>query len=135
VSTKLGGLKGKVIGVLGLAFKENTDDMRDAPAVDIIQALAGEGARVRAYDPVAMDNARLLLPDVELVADPYELAKGCDALVVVTPWNEFKNFDFKRLKSLMRSPVVFDGRNIYNPAEMAELGFEYHGVGRASGGK
>jgi UDPglucose 6-dehydrogenase len=135
VSAMLGGLKGKVIGVLGLAFKENTDDMRDAPAIDIIQALAGDGARVRAYDPVAVDNARALMPDLELVADPYELAKGCDALVVVTPWNEFKNIDLKRLKGLMKSPVVFDGRNIYNPVEMRELGFEYHGIGRASSGK
>jgi UDPglucose 6-dehydrogenase len=131
----LGGLPGKTVGVLGLAFKENTDDMRDAPVLDIVQALRTGGARVRAYDPVAMENARALLPDLELAADPYELARGCHALVVVTPWNEFKNVDLRRIKSLMETPVVFDGRNIYNPAEMRDLGFTYHGIGRSAGGR
>ncbi len=131
----LGGLKGKAVGVLGLAFKENTDDMRDAPALDIAHLLLEAGARVRGYDPVAMDSAHSLLPELELAPDPYELARDCDALVVVTPWNEFKNIDLRRIKGLMRTPVVFDGRNIYNPAEMRELGFQYHGIGRAAGGK
>jgi len=111
----VGDLHGKVIGLLGLSFKPNTDDMRDAPSITIAQGLQSQGAQVRAYDPVAMEIAGPQLPGVEMQPDPYTLAEGCDALVV---------------RKLMRQPVLFDGRNIYEPAEMAELGFIYRGVGR-----
>jgi UDPglucose 6-dehydrogenase len=130
VGRMAGGLKGKTIGLLGLAFKPNTDDMREAASIDIAQGFLEAGAKVRAYDPVAMDNARNLLPDVALMNDPYELAKGCDALVVVTEWNEFKNLDLAKVRDAMKTPILFDGRNIYEPAEMRALGFTYRGIGR-----
>jgi len=126
----LGGLEGKTIGLLGLAFKPNTDDMREAPSIDIAQGLITAGALVRAYDPVAMENAHNLLPAVEMVSDPYLLAKGCDALMVLTEWNEFKNIDLERVREVMQTPVIFDGRNIYDPLEMRVLGFTYRGIGR-----
>ncbi len=127
----LGGtLRDKVIGLLGLAFKPNTDDMREAPSVDLYHMLVNEGAIVRGYDPVAMENARRLLPELQLAEDPYDLATGVDALVVVTEWNEFKHLDLKRIKGLMRGDVLIDGRNIYEPKHMRELGFRYRGMGR-----
>jgi UDPglucose 6-dehydrogenase len=126
----VGDLNGKVIGLLGLSFKPNTDDMRDAPSITIAQCLQAEGAQVRAYDPVAMEIAGPQLPGVEMRFDPYSLAEGCDVLVVLTEWNEFKQLDKARVCGLMRQPVLFDGRNIYEPAEMVELGFTYRGVGR-----
>ena len=126
----VGDLQGKLIGLLGLSFKPNTDDMRDAPSISIAQKLLAEGAIVRAYDPVAMEIAQPLLPGVEMMPDPYTMAKGCDALVVVTEWNEFKQLDRSRLCGLMRKPVLFDGRNIYEPDEMVKSGFIYRGVGR-----
>ncbi len=126
----LGSLKNKVIGLLGLSFKPNTDDMREAPSLSIARMLLSEGAIVRAYDPVAMPNARKLLPDVQLADNPYEMAEGCDALVVVTDWNEFKQLDMERIRDLMRQPVLIDGRNIYDPARMRALGFRYRGIGR-----
>ncbi|NPA91673.1 MAG: UDP-glucose/GDP-mannose dehydrogenase family protein [Chloroflexi bacterium] len=125
-----GSLQDKVIGLLGLSFKPNTDDMREAPSIDLYHMLINEGAIVRGYDPVAMENARRLLPEMELAEDPYQLAEGADALVVVTEWNEFKNLDLKRVLSLMRGNVLIDGRNIYDPKRMRELGFEYRGMGR-----
>jgi len=131
----LGGLKGKTVGLLGLAFKPNTDDMREAPSVTIARYLTSEGARVRAYDPAAMENARRILPEVELAPDPYALAEGCDALVVVTEWNEFKHLDLKRIRDVMRRPVLLDGRNIYDPATVRALGFTYRGVGRGYNGE
>jgi len=118
---------------LGLAFKPNTDDMRAAPSIEIAHLLQHEGAQVKGYDPVAMENAKRELPDVILCSDPYELAEGCDALVVVTEWNEFKHLDMTRIKPLMRRPVLIDGRNIYDPAQMEALGFIYRGVGRGYG--
>jgi UDPglucose 6-dehydrogenase len=127
-----GDLKDKVIGLLGLSFKPNTDDMRDAPSITIAQKLQAEGASVRAYDPVAMDVARLLLPGVDMMRDPYALANGCDALVVVTEWNEFKQLDKSRIHDLMRQPIFYDGRNIYEPDDMAQYGFIYRGVGRGT---
>jgi UDPglucose 6-dehydrogenase len=131
VKSLLGGnLKGKTVGMLGLAFKPNTDDMRDAPSIDIASELNAAGARVRTYDPVAMDVARKIVTDVEMFSDPYEMAKGCDALMVVTEWNEFKQLDLEKLKDLLKSPVIFDGRNIYDPAVMKGMGFTYRGVGR-----
>jgi UDPglucose 6-dehydrogenase len=129
----LGGLKGKTIGLLGLAFKPNTDDMRDAPAIDIAQGLLAEGASVRGYDPISMEVAREMLPAVELLDDPYTMAEGCDALMVVTEWNEFKNLDLERIRNLLKQPVLLDGRNIYNPEHMLSLGFTYLGIGRGNG--
>lgn len=126
----LGPLSGKVIGVLGLAFKANTDDLREAPSLEIIHLLQAEGVTIRAYDPVAMERARPILSNVEFADDAYQLATGCDALVLVTPWNEFKELDMARVRAAMRTPVLFDGRNIYDPARMAGLGFTYLGVGR-----
>ncbi|MFL7871975.1 MAG: UDP-glucose/GDP-mannose dehydrogenase family protein [Anaerolineales bacterium] len=125
-----GGLKGKTIGLLGLAFKPNTDDMRDAPSIDIAQALTAAGAKVHAYDPVAMDVARPILPAVEMFGDPYSMSDGCDALMIITEWNEFKQLDWLKVKELLKSPVIFDGRNIYDPVMMKEMGFRYHGMGR-----
>lgn len=130
-----GDLQGKVVGILGLSFKPNTDDMRDAPAIDIAQGLIARGARVRAYDPVATEVAAHLLPDVELLSDPYTVAAGSDALMIVTEWNEFKQLDLERVRGLMRTPVVFDGRNIYDPAVMRRLGFQYRALGRGYNGK
>ncbi len=133
VEKMLGGnLKGKTVGLLGLAFKENTDDMRDAPSVDISNALIAGGAKVRGYDPVAREAAAPLMPSVEIFDDMYKMAKDCDALVVVTPWNEFKQLDLEKVKGLLRSPVIYDGRNIYDPARMKEMGFTYRAIGRGS---
>jgi UDPglucose 6-dehydrogenase len=126
----VGEFRGKTVGLLGLSFKPNTDDMRDAPAVTLAQKLLAYGATVRAYDPVAMEVAQTVLPGVEMVRDPYTLAEGCDALMVITEWNEFKQLDLDRICSLMRHPVIFDGRNIYDTKEMDSLGFYYRGVGR-----
>ncbi len=126
----VGGLQGKTIGLLGLSFKPDTDDMRDAPAITIAEKLLAGGAVVRAFDPVAMQIAAPQMPGVQMVEDVYLLAEGCDALVVITAWNEFKNLDLERVRSLMRQPVILDGRNIYDPVHMARLGFTYHGVGR-----
>jgi UDPglucose 6-dehydrogenase len=123
-------LPGRVIGLLGLAFKPNTDDMREAPSVDIARVLLAAGAEVRAYDPAAIERSRLLLPDVEYMKDAYDVAAGADALVLVTEWNEFRQLDLVRVKRLMRRPVIVDGRNIYDPAAMKSLGFTYRGIGR-----
>ncbi|MCB0119875.1 MAG: UDP-glucose/GDP-mannose dehydrogenase family protein [Anaerolineales bacterium] len=125
-----GSLKGKTVGLLGLAFKPNTDDMRDAPAIDIAETLVKAGAKVRAYDPVAMDVARPILPAVELFDGAYQMADGCDALIIVTEWNEFKQLDLDKVKGLLKSPVLYDGRNIYEPGRMKELGFTYRAIGR-----
>ncbi len=126
----LGGLDGKTVGVLGLSFKPGTDDMRDSPALEIIHFLQVEHARVKAYDPAAMRAASRLLPDVELCVNPYEVARDSDALAVLTEWNEFKQLNMSRIKSLLRQPVLFDGRNIYDPKELEKLGFAYRGIGR-----
>ncbi len=136
VETMLGGsLKGKTIGLLGLAFKPNTDDMRDAPSVDISNALIAGGAKVRAYDPVARETAAPHMPAVEIFDDMYKMADECDALIVVTEWNEFKQLDLEKVKSLLKSPVIYDGRNIYDPVRMKEMGFTYRSIGRASNGQ
>lgn len=131
VEKMLGGnLKGKTVGLLGLAFKPNTDDMRYAPAIDISNALIEAGANVRAYDPVAMQVAKPILPNIEMFADSYTMAKDCDALMVVTEWNEFKQLDLEKIKGLLKSPIIYDGRNIYEPNRMKEMGFTYKAVGR-----
>ena len=126
----LGSLRGKTVGLLGLAFKPNTDDMREAPSAHIARMLQTAGARVRAYDPVAMRAAARVVPGVELAENVYALVEGCDALIVVTEWNEFKNLDLARIRESMKQPVLIDGRNIYDPTVMKELGFYYRGVGR-----
>ncbi len=126
----LNGLNEHIIGVLGLAFKPNTDDMREAPALELIHLLQHEGARVRAYDPVSMDNAKRIMPELTCCADPYEVAEGADALIVATEWNEFKHLDLERIRKTMRRPIFVDGRNIYDPERMKALGFIYRGVGR-----
>ncbi len=123
-------VKGKTIAVLGLSFKPNTDDMRYAPPIDVIEYLRAEGASVRAYDPQAMKEAAHLLPKVTLCKDAYEAARGADCLAVLTEWNEFKELDFTRMKKLLRQPLLADGRNVYDPARMRKLGFKYIGVGR-----
>jgi UDPglucose 6-dehydrogenase len=131
VEKMLGGsLKGKTIGMLGLAFKENTDDMRDAPSVDISNAFIAAGANVRGYDPVARLVAAPMMPAVEIFDDVYKMTDGCDALIVITPWNEFKQLDLEKVKDLMKTPVIYDGRNMYDPPRMKEMGFTYKAVGR-----
>ena len=129
----LGSLRGKTVGVLGLSFKPNTDDMRDAPAVEIIHYLQNEGAQVRAYDPVAVASAQKILKNVVYSETPYAVAEGADALILVTEWNEFKQLDMQRIVRSMRQPVLFDTRNIYDPAKMQALGFTYRGIGRGYG--
>jgi UDPglucose 6-dehydrogenase len=127
----LGPLDRRVIGVLGLSFKPNTDDMREAKSLEIITQLLEAGATVRAYDPVAMDKARKILPSVVEYADSaYDAAEGADAVALVTEWNEFKLLNLERLRSVMRHPVIFDGRNLWEPERMRRLGFAYHSVGR-----
>ena len=126
----LGGLDERQVGLLGLSFKPNTDDMRSAPSIELAHLFHNEGAHVKAYDPAAMENARRLLPEVELCADPYQVAEGCDALIVVTEWDEFRNLDKERLLAAMRQPYLIDGRNIYDAEEMTKLGFVYWGLGR-----
>jgi UDPglucose 6-dehydrogenase len=126
----LDNLNERVVGLLGLAFKPNTDDIREAPSIDIARVLLAAGARVRAYDPAAMERTQAILPELDYKKDAYEVAAGADALVVVTEWNEFRHLDMTRLKTSMRKPIVIDGRNIYVPATMRELGFTYRGIGR-----
>src|SRR5690348_1031399 len=123
-------LPGKTIGLLGLAFKPNTDDMREAPSVDIAKVLLSAGAEVRAYDPAAIERSKQILPGVVYANDAYEVATGADAIVLVTEWNEFRQLDMARVRQLMRRPVIVDGRNIYDPAAMKSLGFTYRGIGR-----
>ncbi|MFL6373637.1 MAG: nucleotide sugar dehydrogenase, partial [Pyrinomonadaceae bacterium] len=127
----LGDVSGKTIGILGLSFKPETDDMRESPAIDIIEVLIQKGAKVRAYDPVAMNEARRCLPDsLEYAKDEYDAIDGADALVIITEWNQFRALDMEKVKRLLRSPKIADLRNIYEPEDMRELGFDYVGVGR-----
>jgi len=130
ISLKVGDLKGKVIGVLGLSFKPNTDDIRESSAIAIIEGLLEKGARVKAFDPAAMDEARRVLPGIAYGKDAYDVAEGCDALVLVTEWNQFRRLDLHRIKSLLRKPVFIDLRNVYEPDQMKQLGFDYDCVGR-----
>lgn len=126
----VGDLKGKVIAILGLSFKPETDDMRESPAIEIINELVKRGATVKAYDPVAMAEARHYLPDIAYAADEYDAIDGADALVIITEWNQFRALDMEKVRSLLNSPKVADLRNIYEPADMREMGFDYVGVGR-----
>ena len=126
----LGTLRDRKVGLLGLAFKPNTDDMRDAPSIEVAHMLLREGAQVAGYDPVAHPVAQRVMPELTLASSPYDLAVGRDALVLMTEWNEFKHLDLLRLRSLMQTPVFVDGRNVYEPETMREAGFLYRGVGR-----
>jgi UDPglucose 6-dehydrogenase len=123
-------LQNKTIAIWGLSFKPKTDDIREAPALNIISRLLDEGAKVHAFDPIAMDKARGMLPDINFYDDPYEAVDNCNALILVTEWDVFRNLDFSKVKTLMADPVIIDGRNIYNPDELCRLGFTYWGVGR-----
>ncbi|MGI6741602.1 MAG: UDP-glucose dehydrogenase family protein [Brevefilum sp.] len=125
----LGDLKGRRIGVLGLSFKPNTDDTRDAPALDIIRLLLAKGADVQGYDPQAMKVSKTLIPELSLRDNPYEVARDADALLLATEWNEFKSLDFKKIKQAMRGNVILDGRNIWDGQALHEMGFEYMGIG------
>ena len=131
----LGGFRGKVIGVWGLSFKPNTDDMRDAPSVSIIRMLQNEGADVHAYDPVATETARAILPAITYCDSPYSAAQEADAVFLLTEWNEFKQLDMLRIRDLMRRPILLDGRNVYEPQQMREMGFIYRGMGRGYSGE
>jgi UDPglucose 6-dehydrogenase len=123
-------LYGKTIGILGLTFKAGTDDVRTSLSIDIIEALEREGAQVRAYDPKGMEQVSRLLPGLIRCEDPYQVAQGSDALLILTGWEEFKALDMGRMKGLLRNPVIVDGVNLLNPKAMRELGFLYSGVGR-----
>jgi UDPglucose 6-dehydrogenase len=131
IVASLGGdVRGKTLGMLGLSFKPETDDVRDSPALSIAAALLAAGARVQAFDPQAMDAAGKQLPDLVLCGDSYEACQGADALVIVTEWNQFRMLDFERIKGLLSRPVVIDLRNVYDPGPMRAAGFEYVCVGR-----
>ncbi|MDH5639481.1 MAG: UDP-glucose/GDP-mannose dehydrogenase family protein [Nitrospinota bacterium] len=130
VDNRFKTLEGHSFAVLGLSFKPNTDDLREAKSLEIIETLVGKGAKVKAYDPVAMEKAREIFPHVDYVESPYDAAEGASALILVTEWREFLSLDMERLKKIMKSPVIFDGRNIYDMEKLKGLGFEYHGMGR-----
>ena len=125
-----GSVEGKTIGVLGLSFKPDTDDMRDAPSITVISKLQAGNAIVKAYDPIAMVNAKRILKNIEYCKDAYSAAKDSDILIVMTEWNEFRQLDLQKIKNLMRKPIILDGRNIYDPKIASEIGFLYLGVGR-----
>ena len=125
-----GSIRGRPIAVLGLTFKADTDDMRESPAVAIVTALQDAGAKVRAYDPQGMEQARSVLNAVDYAGDPYTCAEGADALVVMTEWDMFRRLDLIRIRSLLKRPIVIDLRNVYRPEDMAKLGFTYISVGR-----
>jgi UDPglucose 6-dehydrogenase len=130
ISRMVGNLNGKTLGILGLAFKPNTNDLRESPAIGIVKALLQSGARVRAYDPAAMEEAKKVLHGVIFCQDAYDTAKGCDGLILATEWNQLRNLDLERMKEALKQPVFIDLRNVYDPTKMAELGFRYAGVGR-----
>jgi UDPglucose 6-dehydrogenase len=125
-----GNVRGKTVAVLGLTFKPNTDDMREAPSIAVVQALVDAGANIRAYDPQGMEAAAGLLPSIDYTSNAYEAAEGADCLVIVTEWNEFRSLDFGRLKKSMKTPALVDLRNIYKRAEIESHGFAYESIGR-----
>jgi UDPglucose 6-dehydrogenase len=135
VEAALGGLAGKRVGVLGLAFKPNTDDMRDAPSIPLVQGLIDAGAQVAAFDPVATEQARPLMPQVEFAPDALAAAKGADALVIVTEWDEFRALDLAEIASVMRGKILVDLRNVYDRAEAERVGLTHFGVGRGEAAK
>nr|MBL0701467.1 UDP-glucose/GDP-mannose dehydrogenase family protein [Desulfobacterales bacterium] len=123
-------INNSTIAIWGISFKPKTDDVREAPSIRIITELQNAGATIKAYDPVAMENAKQVFDDVEFFESPYEAIKDCDALIVVTEWDEFRNLDLRAVKVLLKKPVIIDGRNIYDPKEMEKLGFTYLSIGR-----
>jgi UDPglucose 6-dehydrogenase len=130
IQERVGNLSGKTIAVLGLSFKPNTNDIRESSSIAIIRGLLRMGARVKAYDPAAMDEAKSVFPELEFGEDAYDIARGSDALVLATEWNQFRRLDLERIKSLLKSPIFIDLRNVYEPDQMKRLGFDYCGVGR-----
>jgi UDPglucose 6-dehydrogenase len=130
IKEKVGDLRGKTIGILGLSFKPNTNDIRESSSIAIIQGLLSMGAKVKAYDPAAMEDSKAVLPELEYGKDAYDVASGADALVLVTEWNQFRRLDLPQIKSLLKSPIFIDLRNVYEPEQMRRLGFNYSGVGR-----
>jgi UDPglucose 6-dehydrogenase len=132
IKTALGTLKNRTVGILGLAYKPNTDDIRESPAIDLIRLLQTEGASLRVYDPAGMEGAKLILKGVNFCSGPYEVAKGADAIILATEWNEFRNLNLESLKQALKQPVFVDLRNVYDPAKMTSLGFRYIGVGRST---
>lgn len=126
----VGDLNGKRVGMLGLSFKPETDDMRESPAIDIVRAIIAKGGTVKAFDPVAMEEAKHYIDGIEYASDEYDAIDGADILVIVTEWNQFRALDMERVKSLLKEPKIADLRNVYEPADMRQLGFEYVGVGR-----
>ncbi|MFN0149863.1 MAG: UDP-glucose dehydrogenase family protein [bacterium] len=134
VTEAVGSLKGKTVAVLGIAFKPNTDDIREAPAIEIIERILASGGSVRAFDPVAMQVATAVLPTITYASDPYDAASGADLLLVMTEWNEFRELDLPRLRGLLRAPVIVDARNVYTLERMQEAGFRYLSVGRRNVG-
>jgi UDPglucose 6-dehydrogenase len=125
-----GNLEGKQVAILGLSFKPETDDMREAPSIDIIRMLLERGAKIRAFDPVAMEEAKKFIQGIDFANDEYEAIRGADILVIITEWNQFRALDMEKVRSLLKSPKIVDLRNIYEPQDMKDLGFEYVGVGR-----
>jgi UDPglucose 6-dehydrogenase len=130
IREKVGDLRGKTIGILGLSFKPNTNDIRESSSIAIIRGLLSMGAKVKAYDPAAMEDSKAVLPELEYGKDAYDVSSGADALVLVTEWNQFRRLDLPRIKSLLKSPIFIDLRNVYEPDQMKKLGFQYCGVGR-----
>lgn len=130
IKTALWNIKSKCVGVLGLSFKPNTDDLRFAPALKVVEKLQEEGAKIRVFDPQGMPKAKDMLKNVYFAKDSYDAAKGCDCLLILTEWNEFKELDFSRLKKIMRRPLIIDGRNLYDKDKLAKSGFTYIGIGR-----
>lgn len=130
IKNTLNDIRGKTVAILGLSFKPNTDDIREAPAISIIQSLLNAGANIRAYDPVAMENTKAILPDITYCNDAYDACEGADAVVIVTEWNQFRNLETERVMKLLKQPYFFDLRNIYDPQKMQTLGFKYYSVGR-----
>jgi len=126
----IGDLKGKTIAILGLTFKQNTNDIRQSPSIDIIKLLLKEGAHIRCFNPLAMNNTKKILPDLNYCQDEYETAQEIDALVIATEWNQFRNLDLLKIKKLLQSPILLDLRNLYDPEKAKFLGFIYEGVGR-----
>jgi UDPglucose 6-dehydrogenase len=126
----VGSLQDKTIGIIGLSFKPGSDDMREARSIEVVRLLEDNGCRVKAYDPVAMEEAAKIMPGVTYCEDAYKVASGSDALILVTEWDEFKELNFRKIASLMNRPVMVDSRNLYNPEEMIQAGFLYDGIGR-----
>lgn len=130
IKNALGEIRGKNLGILGLSFKPNTDDIRDSPAIEITYALHKDGARLKVYDPAAMGAAKKVLKEVTYCKDPYEVADGTDAIILLTEWNQFRNLDLEKIMKSMKKPIFIDLRNVYSPVRMKEIGFEYIGIGR-----